>query len=84
MYLGYLNQSNLLYQPTYILTHPSKHRTPNNKHPLLLSPHPLNNLIRCLRKRSAGCRCRRYTIQLKQRRHPRKANIGSRGLMMNL
>jgi hypothetical protein len=52
----------------------SKHRAPNNKHPLLFPPDPLDNLIRALRQRRATRIRRRHGIQFEQRRTPRERN----------
>lgn len=48
-----------------------EHRPPNNKHPLLLPPHPLHHLIRRRRQRPPPHIPPRNSIQLKQRRTPR-------------
>jgi hypothetical protein len=60
----------LVYSPNS----PSKHRTPNNKHPLLLPPDPLDNLIRALRQCRATRIRRRHGIQFEQRGTPRERN----------
>jgi hypothetical protein len=63
---------------------PSENRAPNDKHPLLLPPHPLNNLVRALRQSRPRRIRRRNSIQLEKRRAPRKRYTGRICFMVHL
>jgi hypothetical protein len=71
-------------QPIYLSPSCLKHSTPDNKHPLLLPPHPLDNLIRALRQRRPRCIRRRHRIQLKEWCAPRKRYTRRARLVMHL
>src|SRR5690242_9441706 len=72
-----------LHSPTFSPV-PSKHRTPNDEHALLLAPHPLHDLHRALRQRRARRVRRRNSIQLEQRRAPRERHPAAADLVVDL
>lgn len=83
----------LSYLYIYLLTLPSHFRFPiyllenrpsNNKHPLLLPPHPLHNAHSGLRQRLPRGSRRRNGVQLEQRRRPRQGNAGTARLVVDL
>jgi hypothetical protein len=78
---GYLNLSISYYSSTHYYL---ENRTTDDKHSLLLPPHPLNNLIRALRQPRSRCIRRRHRIQFKQRRAPCKRYTSRTRLVMHL